>query len=132
MVALVERLREVMLEVFPEALERVRMHWALLAYDVPVAGRRKPVFATWIAVETKHVHLGFQWGVLMADRDRRLEGRGITKQVRWLTFVAGDPIDRRDLEPLIREAASVAGMTRAERLGRAMDLDDGPVLGSAR
>jgi hypothetical protein len=119
-----QRLREIVVAVVPEARERVRSGWALLAYDVPVPGRRKPPFAIWIAVERVHVHLGFQWGVLMDDPERRLEGRGITKQVRWLTFVPGDRLSRRELDPWIREGVRVTGFSRGERLARAMDMDE--------
>ena len=124
--SIAQRLRRLVLEIYPTARERTRSGWSLLAYDVPVAGRRKPRFAIWIAVERVHVHLGFQWGVLMDDPGRRLEGRGITKQVRWLTFVPGDPIRRRDLEPWIREAARVAAFSRGERLARSLDDEDAP------
>ena len=101
-----------------------RPGWGLIGYDLMV-GRRLVYFA-WIWPEPVHVHLGFQRGVLMDDPGRRLQGRGITKQVRWLTFRPGDPIDPRVLAPLILEAARIAGLSRAEQMAIALDRETDP------
>jgi hypothetical protein len=69
----------------------------------------------------EHVHLGFEWGVLMDDPGAVLIGEGITRRVRWLTFRSGDPVRASVLAPLIREAARVAVLLRSERLGRVRD-----------
>jgi hypothetical protein len=122
--AIAERLRNVVREAFPDAIERVRSGWGLIGYDLPV-GRRTAYFA-WVWPEGEHVHLGFQQGWAMRDPHRVLQGRGITKQVRWLTFVPGDRIDAAQCAALLREAAAVATMTRGERLLRAMDAEDDP------
>ena len=114
-----ERLRSIVLASVPEALERVRPGWNLVGYDVPV-GRRSAYFA-YVAPEYEHVHLGFEHGWAMRDPARRLLGEGITKQVRWLTFRPGDAIDPDVCSVLLREAATVATMSRGERLLRAMD-----------
>lgn len=119
-----ERLRTLVLATIPGVAERVRPGWGLIGYDVP-AGRRLAYFA-WIWPETVHVHLGFQRGVLMDDPDARLEGRGITKQVRWLTFRPGDPIDPRVLAPLILEAARIASLSPGERTALALDREEQP------
>jgi hypothetical protein len=118
------RLREVVRDALPDAVERVRPGWRLIGYDVPVGRRWR--YAAYIAPEPIHVHLGFEHGILMDDPDDRLEGAGITRQVRWLTFRPGDPVDAAELQPLIREAARVAGLSRAERVARRLDLDAGP------
>jgi len=52
-----ERLRDVVRQAVPEAVERVRTGWRLIGYDVPV-GRRTRYFA-FVAPEPEHVHLGF-------------------------------------------------------------------------
>jgi hypothetical protein len=57
----------------------------------------------------------------MRDPHRILRGAGITKRVRWLTFVAGDEIDAERCVELVREAARVAAMTRGERELQSMD-----------
>jgi hypothetical protein len=106
-----ERLRAVVKRAVPEATERVRSGWRLIAYDVPI-GRRTAFFA-WVGPEAKHVHLGFPRGVHMDDADRLLQGAGITKLARWLTFVPGDTLDETSLEALVREAARLAWLPRA-------------------
>jgi hypothetical protein len=119
-------LREVVRATFPEIIERVRPGWHLIGYDLPVPGRRKPVYVAYIAAEPIHVHLGFEHGWAMRDPRGMLQGAGITKQVRWLTFEPGDVIDRAACMDLVREAARVALMTRGERTIQAMDRDLGP------
>jgi hypothetical protein len=117
--AIAERLRRIVQRATPDAIERVRPGWRLIGYDVPV-GRRKTYFA-FVAPEAEHVHLGFEYGVLMADPKGRLKGEGITKRVRWLTFRRGDPIDEPALLELVREAARVATNSPAERLAMVLD-----------
>ena len=75
---------------FPEVIERVRPGWHLIGYDLPVEGRRKPVYFAYVGAEAIHVHLGFEHGWAMRDPRGLLQGVGITKQVRWLTFEPGD------------------------------------------
>jgi hypothetical protein len=114
-------LRRLVKRAVPDAIERVRPGWGLIGYDVPV-GRRTRYFAV-IWPEPEHVHLGFEHGVMMDDPDGLLQGAGVTKQVRWLTFeTAGDiPPTASDL---IREAVRVAVMSRSERLARQMDREE--------
>jgi hypothetical protein len=52
----------------------------------------------------------------MNDPDTRLLGEGITKQVRWLTLRSEREIDDAAFATLVREAARIATMTRAERM----------------
>lgn len=101
-----ERLREVVKRTTPEATERVRLGWRLLAYDLPT--KRHGAFFAWVFPEKKHVHLGFPKGVLMDDPDGALTGDGVTKYARWVTFVPGDQIDEPMLAELVLEAARVA------------------------
>jgi len=116
-----ERLRAVVRRAVPDAIEAVRPGWRLIGYDIP-AGRRTAYFA-YVAPEHRNVHLGFEYGVLMDDPAGVLLGRGVTRQVRWLTFLPGDPLDRAVLEALVREAARVALMTRSERFARLRDRE---------
>ena len=114
-----EALRVLVRWAAPDAVEAVRPGWRLIGYDVP-NGRRVAYFG-YIAPGDEHVHLGFEHGVLMDDPDGLLLGRGITRQVRWLTFRPGDPIDAAAIEPLMREAVRVARMARSERFARMLD-----------
>lgn len=118
-----DRLRDIVRRTFPDAIERTRPGWHLIGYDLPL-GRRTAYFA-YVAPEYEHVHLGFQHGWAMRDPDRRLQGAGITRQVRWLTFRPGDEIDPVGCAALLREAAVVASMSRGERILRAMDAEEG-------
>jgi hypothetical protein len=119
MQAIAQRLRDVVTQAIPEALERVRPGWRLIGYDLPI-GKRLIYFA-FVLPEDVHVHLGFGHGWAMRDPHRMLHGAGITKRVRWLTFVAGDEIDAERCVELVREAARVAAMTRGERELQSMD-----------
>jgi len=116
-----ERLRGVIQRAVPDAIEAVRPGWRLIGYDVPV-GRRTAYFA-YVAPEAVHVHLGFEYGVLMDDPLGVLQGRGVTRRVRWLTFLPGDPLDPSVLDGLVREAARIARLSRSERLARALDRE---------
>jgi hypothetical protein len=116
---LAERLRAIVRRGAPGSIERVRAGWRLIGYDVPV-GRRTAYFA-FVAPEPGHVHLGFERGVLMDDPNQVLVGRGVTRQVRWLTFRPGDEVDEDVVLPLVREAARVATLSRAQRLAMALD-----------
>jgi hypothetical protein len=102
-----ERLRAVVYEAVPEAIERVRSGWRLIGYDVPI-GRRTRYFA-FVAPEPEHVHLGFEYGIWMADPDGLLRGAHLDlRKVRFVTYEPGDPIPTDALERYTREAAELA------------------------
>ena len=124
MATIATRLRRIVHRTFPDAIERVRLGWHLIGYEIP-DGRRSVYFA-YIAPEIEHVHLGFEHGWAMRDPHGLLLGQGITKQVRWLTFRPGDLIDEAACASLLREAADVAVMSRGERALRSMDREAGP------
>jgi hypothetical protein len=105
-----DRLRAIVTDAVPEAIERVRTGWRLIGYDLPV--KRHGVFFAWIWLEPEHVHLGFPRGVHMDDPRGVLHGAGITKLARWLTFEAGDRIDATVATELVLEAARVAVVPR--------------------
>lgn len=102
-----ERLRAIVSEAVPEAIERVRTGWRLIGYDVP-HGRRTRYFA-FVAPEPEHVHLGFEYGVWMADPDGILRGAHLRlKKVRFVTYEPGDSIPADTLVAYTREAADLA------------------------
>ena len=107
--AIAERLRDLVHEAVPEAIERVRTGWRLIGYDVPV-GRRTRYFA-FVAPEPEHVHLGFEYGVWMADPKRMLLGAHLDlRKVRYVTIRPGDAIPAGALVDFTREAAALAAM----------------------
>jgi hypothetical protein len=116
---IVEALRVVVREALPDAVERVRPGWGLIGYDVP--NGKRTAYVAWIWPEREHCHLGFQQGWAMRDPRGVLQGAGVTKQVRWLTFDAGDDIDDDLCREFLVEAAEVGRMSRGERVLRAGD-----------
>jgi hypothetical protein len=120
-----EQLRAVVRRAAPDVIERVRLGWRLIGYDLPV-GRRTVYFA-WVAPEPIHVHLGWQHGTFMADPDRMLEGAHLRlKKVRFVTFRPGDEIPEAAMVEYTREAARLAAMSREERLALTLDRDWAP------
>lgn len=116
----VERLRAVVKQAVPDAIERVRLGWRLIGYDIPV-GRRTRYFA-FVWPELEHAHLGFEYGVWMADPDSLLRGAHLNlRKVRFVTYEPGDPIPETALVEYTRDAARLATMSREERL--ALDRD---------
>ena len=116
-------LRRLVKRAVPNAIERVRPGWGLIGYDVPF-GRRTRYFA-FIWPELEHVHLGFEHGILMDDPDGLLQGAGVTKQVRWLTFQTVGDIPQTAGE-MVREAVRVAVMSRSEHMARLLDREELP------
>jgi Domain of unknown function (DU1801) len=122
-VAIVDRLRTLVTDVVPDAIEGVRPRWRLIGYDL---NRRKGTrFFAWIWPQPEHVHLGFPLGVVMGDPDGVLEGAGITKQARWLTYDSVAEVDATVATRLIAEAARVAGMSHEERHAVLIDRELG-------
>lgn len=102
-----DRLRDIVGEAVPDAIERVRTGWRLIGYDIPV-GRRTRYFA-FVAPEPEHVHLGFEHGIWMADPDGILLGAHLNlRKVRYVTCLLGDPIPADLLVRYTREAAELA------------------------
>jgi hypothetical protein len=110
---LADRLRDVVRDAVPEAIERVRTGWRLIGYDVP-AGRRTRYFA-FVAPEPEHVHLGFEQGIWMSDPDGLLQGAHLDlRKVRFVTYVPGDAIPAETLSRYTREAADLAVLGRPD------------------
>jgi hypothetical protein len=121
-----ESLRRIVRTAVPDSIEAVKPGWRIVGYDVPVG--RRTVFYAYIALEPIHVHLGFHWGALMDDPDGLLEGRGVTKRVRWLTFLPGDRLDADRLRARLVEARRVAALSPGDRFARTLDHDEDPSL----
>jgi hypothetical protein len=106
---LAERLRAVVREAVPDAIERVRTGWRLIGYDIPV-GRRTRYFA-FVAPEPEHVHLGFEYGIWMTDPDGILLGAHLDlRKVRFVTYLPGDVIPADVLLRYTHEAADLAAL----------------------
>ena len=103
------RLRRVVQEAVPDAIERVRTGWRLIGYDVPV-GRGTRYFA-FVAPEPDHVHLGFANGIWLDDPDELLLGAHLNlRKVRFVTYEPGDGIPTEALRRHTRAAADLAAI----------------------
>ena len=129
--ALGQRLRWVVRRAMPGAIERVRPGWRIIGYDLPA--QRTGAYFAWVFPELEHVHLGFPKGLLMRDPNGVLDGAGITKMARWLTYEPGDTIDEPLALRLLEEAIRIARMSKAERVAARfeadaplLDMDSGP------
>jgi len=107
---LAQALRQAVFRATPEATERVRVGWRIVGYDLPIRGRSG--YFAWVFPERQHVHLGFPHGDRLAPRPGVLDGEGITKRARWLTFEPGDRIDETLVRELLLEAAALVGVPR--------------------
>ena len=117
-----ERLRAVVRQAVPNAIERVRIGWRLVGYDVPFGKRTRYFAMVW--PEPEHVHLGFEYGVWMDDPAGILRGAHLRlRKVRFVTFGPGEPIPESTLVEYTRQAARLATMSTAERLALELDRD---------
>jgi hypothetical protein len=129
--AIGQRLRWVVKRAAPGSIERVRGGWRIIGYDLP--GVRSGAYFAWVFPELEHVHLGFPKGSLMGDPDGVLDGAGVTKLARWITYEPGDSIDEPLALRLLEEAIRVARMSKEERAAARFaaesplfDMDSGP------
>ena len=112
-----ERLRQIVMEAAPDAVERVRPGWKLIGYDLPI--RRNGVFFAWIWPEGLHVHLGFPHGDLMDDPAGPSMGRGSRSSA--LAHLRGRLEHRR----AAREIARPGGGSRVAMVPRSVFLRGG-------
>jgi hypothetical protein len=111
---LAHRLRDIVQQARPEATEQVRLGWQIIGLYIP--GHKGPLYFGFIIPHTDYVTLGFTYGLLLPDPQRRLLGaREKLKQVRYLSFRSEKEIHSRQLTPLIRQAATLALMPTALR-----------------
>jgi hypothetical protein len=108
------RLRELIRIAVPQSVEGVRSGWSWIGYGLPDR-RAKRTFA-WVGPERKHIHLGFQNGILLADPERLLHGaEERLKQFRYLTFEPKIDLDEAILIDFLRRSADLAVMPAAAR-----------------
>jgi hypothetical protein len=107
-------LRSLILGTIPGSVETVRTGWRWIAYSLPERGRVRN-FA-WIGPERKHIHLGFENGILLADPEGILQGaQERLKKFRYFTFEPAIDIDEAILVDYLTRAAELAVMPSAAR-----------------
>jgi len=120
--ATVDTLRCVVREAVPDAVERVRLGWRLIGYDVPFA--RGTRYFAFVWPDPERAHLGFEYGVWLPDPERVLRGAHLRlRKVRYVTYSPGDRIPESALIDFTRQAAELATMSRGERLARELDRE---------
>ena len=107
-------LRRLIFATIPDAAETVRPGWRWIAYSLPE--RRRVRNFAWIGPERKHIHLGFEHGVLLADAQHLLHGtEERLRQFRYFTFESTIDIDQAILVDFIQRAADLAVMPTSAR-----------------
>ena len=92
------RLRDLVAEVSPDAVEKVRPGWRLLGFDL------NEYFCA-VAPQKDHARLLFERGAELADPDGHLQGTGT--QVRWLQFSEESDIDEDVVRSFVRAAIAL-------------------------
>ena len=114
-----QELRALVQQTIPNSTELVYPGWRLIGYKV-VEQRRKAYFG-FIAPMWERVLLGFEYGLLLSDPDRLLEGDG--KQVRYVTIEHPEDIRRKEFAALITEAAQVAAASQEKKAQLFLERD---------
>ena len=97
---LVERLRSIIRETVPEAVESAHASWHSLNYRHPESGHFCAIFP-----KDNRVDLALEFGVLLPDPGGLLEGDG--KQVRYVRIEKENELRVRDLEQLLLAALAL-------------------------
>lgn len=106
---LVEAARRRIRRVVPAAVEKLRPGWGLIGYNAPA-------YFTFIAPARDTVRIGFEWGVMLPDPARLLEGTG--SQVRYVTIRSTRDLASPALGALFITAAAVRPPPRPPRSRR--------------
>ena len=107
-------LRSLVLATVPGSVETIRPGWRWIAYSLP-DGRRVRNFA-WIGPERKHIHLGFEHGVLLADPEHLLRGaQERLRKFRYFTFEPEIDIDEAVIVDYLQRAAELAVLPQGAR-----------------
>ncbi|MBA2719282.1 MAG: DUF1801 domain-containing protein [Chloroflexi bacterium] len=100
-------LRKLIIRTVPKAMETVRPGWRWIAYSLPENGRVRNY--AWIGPERKHIHLGFENGILLDDPQRLLNGaQERLRKFRYFTFEPSIHIDEAVLVDYLERAAALA------------------------
>ena len=114
--ATADHLRALVKEAVPGVQEKLYRGWQLIGYRRPF-GKGSRYFC-FIAPYGEFVRLGFEWGVLLADEQRLLQGDGT--QVRHLDLADTAVFSDDFLQATIREAADVAILGKEQKAALAL------------
>ena len=94
---IVQRLRDLVRDVVPDAAEAAYPGWHGIGYRHPRAGYFCGIFP-----QERSVKLGFEWGALLDDQDSLLAPGG--KRVRYAEIADAEAIPEQGLSRLLLEA----------------------------
>lgn len=89
------KLRDIVLEEAPDAVEAVRPRWKVLGFDLDR-------YFCAVAPQRDHARLLFEFGVELDDPKGRLQGSGA--QVRFLRYETPDEVDEALVREFVRKA----------------------------
>jgi hypothetical protein len=114
------KLREIILETAPEALEKANRGWRSISYRDKQLGYFCGIFPF-----EDHVDLIFEFGVLLPDPDGILQGDA--KQVRYLRFHDREDVHMEEIKPFLIAALDLPPQHAARRgLTQARGSSDEP------
>ncbi|MCB9687068.1 MAG: DUF1801 domain-containing protein [Alphaproteobacteria bacterium] len=89
------KLRDIVLEEAPDAVEAVRPRWKLLGFDLDQ-------YFCAVAPQRDHARILFEHGIELDDPDGKLQGSG--SQVRYLRYDSPDDVDEALVRDFVRKA----------------------------
>jgi hypothetical protein len=95
----------------PEARGAVYVGWQLIGYRAKRLSR--DVYFAYVYPTPDYVDIGFEYGILLEDQDRLLNGDG--KQVRYARFDNPKDIPTEKLAQLIVEAVDIAFLNKEQK-----------------
>jgi hypothetical protein len=98
------RLRRIIRRLVPDHAEAVYPGWKLIGYRA-TQGKLNAYFG-FLALFDDKVVLGFEYGTMLSDPEKKLEGKGT--QVRQLTFRRSSEVKETVIAPFVLEAAAIA------------------------
>lgn len=116
--SIAQAIRELVKNQVPDVQEAVYSGWKLIGYRAKIGPRS--VYFAYIAPTADEVTLGFEYGILIRDPQRLLEGDG--NQVRNIRFSTMEQVEPEKIAPLINQALEVAVLTRQEKGQRFLEV----------
>ncbi|MSQ06222.1 MAG: DUF1801 domain-containing protein [Dehalococcoidia bacterium] len=103
-VALAQRLRQLMLQAAPEAREAAYPGWHAIGYRHPQAGYFCGIFPY-----ADHLKLYFEYGKFLPDPEHRLQGDG--RQTRYLVIESPENIHAGYISQLVKDSIALKSDT---------------------
>ena len=96
----VSELREFFREEFPSLIEKGYPVWKGIGYSDSKSGYLCAIFPL-----DAEIKLGFEYGIILKDKDKVLHGDG--KQVRYLTIPLGAEINRKQIKDFVKQSLAL-------------------------